>query len=668
MRQFRARDRRDEETCVCSGSLVAGYLQKTEMRSSYFAIWQGRVGGDQIRHIRLARPARCAKDLMHQDEVLDVFLLRVGEGSPLPLSDGEREGKSDYAGSLNLNLTNLISCKRTAACFLAQQHLQSQSSLPRRRRAKMDPGEALIHDQEAFEKDLEQLITEALTGSSETIAGSAELTSPLSPPEEPVQLATPQKRPSTALSSVTEYTSTDSGTKRVKREHSDTASAPTYDDTNLHPSRQALLDAPRLISPRSPPTAPEEVLPSIKPGINFTGSATRANAIPLGHQHTGKATSGSTSSTLSNTVRRQWDPRKTDLDYEELLKHRRNEKLHSVDRYVPTWDASYKGNKTKQQPFPFDRLPGKLRDKILRILLVSAEPIEIEYTWLRPFVKGHARVPVVMQKLTSEDGTNYLAPVPWKKLLAEVDGLKTDMRQFKGALETRGVKTKGKRSPTRFLTTGLLGVSRAVHKAAARVFYSQNTFHFSYAPAAWMQLESFLSTIGPRNVAQIKHIRITAPMFHRGMQEDYVEGAIHDLISPATRMAVIKPPARDRLLSAIQYSITTLLSSASLETLSLDLEHPMAADLWTGRYVNDKRMISVAEAETYFERKNAAITLLKKASEVLADRGARPGLTLYHFSKARKADVNEFRGRMAGLVREAERYGWVVSPKLMDGR
>lgn len=273
-----------------------------------------------------------------------------------------------------------------------------------------------------------------------------------------------------------------------------------------------------------------------------------------------------------------------------------------------------------------------------------------------------------MQKISSDDGTTYLAPVPWKKLLADIEGMKSDMHQFKQALETRGVKTKGKRSPARFLTTGLLCVSRSVHKLAASVFYGQNTFHFSYAPAAWMQLESFLSTIGPQNVSELKRIHITASMFHRGMPEDYVEGAIHDLMSPATRVAVIKPPARDRLLSAIQYSICRLMSTSTLESLAIDLEHPMTADLWTGRYVNHKRMISAAEAERHVERKNTAIALLKQASEVLAGKGRRPVLTLYHFSKASRSDVNEFRGKLAGLNMEAENYGWVVSSRLMSGK
>lgn len=183
-----------------------------------------------------------------------------------------------------------------------------------------------------------------------------------------------------------------------------------------------------------------------------------------------------------------------------------------------------------------------------------------------------------------------------------------------------------------------------------------------------MHLESFLETIGSKNVKELKHIRIAAPMFHRGMQEDYVEGAILDLMSPATRMAVIKPPARDRLLSAITHSASKLRAAGSLETLDVSLEHPMASDLWSGSYVNDKRLISVSDVERCVERKVTAIDTLRQASKMLAARRRQPTLTLYHFAKPSRSDDKQFRKLLPGLILEAKKYGWCVHQELQSGR
>lgn len=520
--------------------------------------------------------------------------------------------------------------------------------------AGMDPEEVFMSDQKRFEEDLSELITDLLSGSSASTTTDA---SPPTPPEQDEQQATPRKRTYSVAASTTDCSPAPDSGKRPKLGQSCSSR-----DVPMHPARKAWLDEGPLMSPE--PQDPQS-LGGYPTGAfsSSSSSATAANTTPLGHP-TGKATW----STLQNTIRRQWDPRKSDLEYEELLKHRRNEKLVRVDRYIPLWSPGQKPKISKKRAFPFTTLPDDVQDRIISLLLVSAEPIEIEFNWLRPFLKGHARVPGVLQKLESVDGTSYLAPVPWVKLLADVESMKSDMAQFKSALETKGASNKGRRSPARSLTTSLLRVSRSVHAVAARAFYGRNIFHFSYAPAAWMQLESFMETIGSGNVKLIKHIRIAAPMFHRGMQEDYVEGAILDLMSPATRMAVIKPAPRDRLLSAIKHSVAKLNAAASLESLALDLEHPMASDLWSGRYVNDKRLISVAEAERHFERKATGVALLKQASDALTAKGSKPMLTLHHFSKASRTDVNQSRGALAAVMAKAEKYGWGVRPRLMDGR
>lgn len=530
----------------------------------------------------------------------------------------------------------------------------------------MDPAHALLSNQKGFEQDLEQMINDILSGSSASASTSTPGSTEVSP-----TFATSQQDPRNAqhkrlLSSHTDTTDDSpepSSPKRLKLDQSDLLSQSR--DAHMHPARRAMLDEHAPHAPVTDDNLPEPLASGANAG--HRRSVTAANSIPLGDPRAKTNDGAATWSTLQNTVQRQWDSRKDDLEYGELLKHRRKERVDRVDRYVPAWTPP-KPEKPKNQAFPFEKFPEQVRDKVISLLVVSREPIDIDFTWLRPFVKGHARVPVVTQKLRGEDGASYMAPVTWTKLLEDVKSMQSDMIKFKGALESRGVKTKGRRSPARYLTTSLLRVSRSLHKSAARAFYGENTFLFSYAPGAWMQLESFMETIGLRNVTEIKHIRIAAPMFPRGMQEDYVEGAILDLMSPATRMATVKPPARDRLLSAIQHSVDKLKAANRLETLTLDLEHPMASDLWSGRYVNDKRMISVAEAEKHAKRKTIAITLLNEASEMLTAKGNKPTLMLHHFSKASKRDVNQFRNSFAGVVTEAEKYGWRVHPRLEDGK
>ena len=294
--------------------------------------------------------------------------------------------------------------------------------------------------------------------------------------------------------------------------------------------------------PATPPTSDSSAPGAAKSSIaTITGST----------DHASKYVAHETFPTLSDTVRRQWDPSKGDMDYEHLLQLRRKERLLNVDRYVPQ-NPMRRKTYLQRSTFPPERLPEAIKTRIFEILLVSRKPISIDLTWLRSFVKGHARIPATTRN-GEVGGSIYSFPKTWNILLADIDNMQKDMAQFKTALETRHAKTRSARSPARGLSVALLLVSRTIDATAARIFYSQNVFSFPSATSAWMQLESFLATVGPGNVAEIQHIRIHAPVWHRGIQEDFVEGAIIDLLSPASRMAVIKPPTRDRRLRDTEY-------------------------------------------------------------------------------------------------------------------
>lgn len=140
-----------------------------------------------------------------------------------------------------------------------------------------------------------------------------------------------------------------------------------------------------------------------------------------------------------------------------------------------------------------------------------------------------------------------------------------------------------------------------------------------------------------------------------------------DLLSPASRMAVIKPPAQDRLLSAIQHSVEAFMEADNLESMSLLLDHGMASECWSGVYSNEKRLISLSDAAQHVEREAIGKLVLKELSEVLAAKGNRPTLTLQH-TKSTKPSLKEFRRCLPEIVTEAQKYEWQVDPSLTGSR
>lgn len=244
--------------------------------------------------------------------------------------------------------------------------------------------------------------------------------------------------------------------------------------------------------------------------------------------------------------------------------------------------------------------------------------------------------------------------------------MRKDCIPFKPALEDRGNKTRKRKAPCRGLTTGLLTVSKELHAQAATVFYGSNTFRFPVPTCAWMQLESFLATIGSVNVGKLRNITIHCPLWHRGIKEDFLEGAILDLTSPATRFGVVKSPSRDRLLSAIAGSVEALSKAGNLETFALELEHGLNAERWAGSYSNNRRLIAMAEADEHVLRKLEGVRLLKEMSESLS---IPPVLTIYHQTPVIcKHDLSEFRSRLASIIREAVKHGWKVDQRLQHRR
>ncbi|KAI7163562.1 hypothetical protein KC352_g26493 [Hortaea werneckii] len=311
--------------------------------------------------------------------------------------------------------------------------------------------------------------------------------------------------------------------------------------------------------------------------------------------------------------------------------------------------------------FSFYELSPKIRDRIYRLLLTKDGPIQIDFTWLRPFINGHARIPAPAM-IVHHDQSAYYIPVPFDRLVQDVSLMHGDMKPYAAALENKITKTHAVRAPVRGFAIPLLRVSKRLHEEAARVLYTHNSFSFPRSTSAWMVLESFLATIGKTNIAHLHQIDIHVPMWHLGVQADFVEGAILNLVLPAVKMTVRTPPAHDRLLSAIK-SVTEALSHAHhLQHLVLGLKYGKETDIWTERYHTTRSLISVSDAEEFATRREKGTELLHQLSDTIP---ARPKLRVFFTSAYTTRQAKEgFKEELPRMMREAAKYGWAVEENL----
>ncbi|KAK3616986.1 hypothetical protein LTR56_025583 [Elasticomyces elasticus] len=367
--------------------------------------------------------------------------------------------------------------------------------------------------------------------------------------------------------------------------------------------------------------------------------------------------------TVRNAVRRQDDPYKDDMAYEALLELRRNEKIENVDRYVPdptkAWSPPRPLSNIRterimrplpivrhQKPFQFEKLPEPVQARILSYLLVSPWPVKLDFSWLRSFFTGHARVP------TASNYSQHDA----EQAFQDVQTMEKDMEPFKAALEQRADKACPQKSPCVGLTTSTLLVSRAMHNVAARVLYEQNTFSFPSATSAWMLLESFLVTIGANNVGRLRSLQIHIPLWRHGVNHDYIEGAIVDLASPVSRLAVIRPPARDRLLSAIKHCVHALQEAGELTTFEPRIAR--LTGLWTGQNLDSTSFLDEQDCDA---RKQKGAKLLKGLA-LSTLKGNQPVLDLSHLIRSTESTNQDAIKRLLDLREEAAEYGWQVLP------
>ena len=210
--------------------------------------------------------------------------------------------------------------------------------------------------------------------------------------------------------------------KRVRSESRGEIFPAGIDDIlNVHPSRRHVLNVPNA---RANIGVSSHVRQNDKDVSRDNTLVDRTNKEPAGsgagpRSQYGRTEQARTWRTLTNSVRRQWDARKDDLDYEFLVEQRRKEKLANVDRYVPVMPSRSNNAPKRRTVFPLERLPEDLRARVFEHILVTKEPISIDFYWLRSFIRGHARVPTVMQSAEVNKST-YVFPVGWNQLLADV--------------------------------------------------------------------------------------------------------------------------------------------------------------------------------------------------------------------------------------------------------
>ncbi|KAI7326037.1 hypothetical protein KC326_g487 [Hortaea werneckii] len=521
----------------------------------------------------------------------------------------------------------------------------------------MNPEHLLTEDRPLFEAELEGMIADAAASRAPTRT---------TPPEAPAVSNAIHRKRSNPVPWGSESESPALKRPRTNGQeqelpHRITDAARSEHGDRVHPSGASALNR----SNDSPVQTTRHRLPSVH------------RPPPILPHLEGHRLSNPTDATSWKAVHRPWDIQKQDRDHDELSKLRRREGLKDVNRYMPALDSSshhdhaFAPNKlpsrSQERKYPtlrrlsFSELPQKIRDRIYKLLLTKDGPIQIDFTWLRPFINGHARIPAHAM-IVRHEKSEYQIPVPFDRLVQGVASMQGDMKPYTAALENKVTKTHASRAPARDLAIPLLRVSKRLHDEAARVLYAHNTFSFPRSTTAWMLLESFLATIGKTNIAHLHEINIHVPMWHLGVQADFVEGAILNLVLPAVKMTVRSPPAHDRLLSAIKYVTEALGHAHDLQHLVFGLDYGRETDIWTERYHNTRSLISVSDAEEFAIRRKKGTELLHQLSETIP---SSPKLRVFATSEMMTRQAKEtFKKKLPRIQREAAKYGWVVEEEL----
>lgn len=305
----------------------------------------------------------------------------------------------------------------------------------------------------------------------------------------------------------------------------------------------------------------------------------------------------------------------------------------------------------------FTKLPDDLRDKILTILLKSDDTIELNPAELLPFITKHASIHTAEQ--IQKSGVYMKRPAVVRSQLERMKSLLAVVPHD----QWRGILT---RPHTGGLTLSLMRVSKEMHERAARIMYGSNTFHFSNVENAWMHLQSFLTTVGASNAGHIRHIRLPAPRWYRGISRDAIAGTLLDVMNPATYLAVPTMPVNDRLLSAVEACTRALIETGNLESMQVDISFPVDVLHFIGERSQDyQHPIHPSEEKDQVLREAAGMEALKQLSDALSP-GNKPVLVMYAVEQVNPRIAKKFRSHLAKVIRVATNYGWAVDQYLRE--
>jgi hypothetical protein len=271
---------------------------------------------------------------------------------------------------------------------------------------------------------------------------------------------------------------------------------------------------------------------------------------------------------------------------------------------------------------------------------------------LTAFVHENVHVPTAT--LVGEHGKHLLKPP--HVLQPELEKMEADLHDIP-------LDQWPSRRVVRGLTLSLLYVSRAIHRTAARAFYSNNVFEFLNARNAWLHLESFLTTIGPRNASSLQRISVAAPRWLPDACSDNVAGAVLDALSPITRLAAFTDAAEDRLLSAIATCTSALTTQGGLKNFRIKMKLSDVQSFLKYRHYASDYDLSTAEKGAHVKRKEEGIRLLCTLSDALGP-GCKPVLVIDASMSGPEERFVE-PSVLSRIEVTAERYGWDVEYTLV---
>lgn len=296
-----------------------------------------------------------------------------------------------------------------------------------------------------------------------------------------------------------------------------------------------------------------------------------------------------------------------------------------------------------QQSFPFERLPEHIKVDIYRLLLVSRDPIRIDYDWLRSSISRCVTIPTAKYEIKHQNKTYHL-PLTWDEIDGSTRMMKKSWAHHNPEMEqlVRRQKRIGNG-----LTPQLLRVSTRIEDIASQVFYSENTFCFPSSSTAWIQLASFLRTIGPKNVANLRKLQVHVPIWCHGPAEDHINGLVFDLTSTTSRLVTLRDSSRDRLLFAVQMAMRLLQKVSQLTSFDLLVDFPRPFYSWIDRdlyrHVTLFRQADLAEL---MARKSKAESVLSAFSTKLK---AKPTVNVIPTDGNNEKTLGTFRNRLQDL-------------------